>query len=181
MKCNGRLHLSLGFCARRARGNASGDIRRVGRKPGGRFLDHDEILHCLRPACFSTLCSVPGASSWIPSASSILITSRIFTSRDHCPMSGAGSRRSVNQLVTSSNRCSATSRRAHASTQPSSSETRDHRTIRDRRCVVLLYQSDRRAHPRFALSAQITRWPNLRSPRPSSTGPCSVPTPGDSA
>jgi len=62
MKRNRFDHFPLHFVPCRPRGDAPRKIRRVGRKSRFRFFDNHEVSH-RRPACFSTLLRVPGASS----------------------------------------------------------------------------------------------------------------------
>jgi len=62
MKRNRFDHFPLHFVPCRPRGDAPRKIRRVGRKSCFRFFDNHEVSH-RRPACFSTLLRVPGASS----------------------------------------------------------------------------------------------------------------------
>jgi hypothetical protein len=109
MKRHRALHLSLDFVARTPGGNATGKVRRVCGEASAGLLDYDQVLHGFNPACLRILFNVPGATSSPglpatvtspglfaclncrceprcrttdqPSSSSILTTSRIFTTR----------------------------------------------------------------------------------------------------
>src|SRR5579859_1406395 len=66
MEADGFAELVLDVLYRRPCGDASGQVRYVAGVVSGRFLDDNRIAHqcfSLRPACFRTLLSVPGARS----------------------------------------------------------------------------------------------------------------------
>ena len=109
MKRNRVLHLSLDIVASTAGRNATRKVGRVRGVAGRGLLDDDQILHGFNPDCLRILFNVPGATSSLrfpatvtrpglvaclncrceprcrttdqPSSSSILRTSRIFTTR----------------------------------------------------------------------------------------------------
>ena len=109
MKRNRVLHLSLDIVASTAGRNATRKVGRVRGVAGRGLLDDDQILHDFNPDCLRILFNVPGATSSLrfpatvtrpglvaclncrceprcrttdqPSSSSILRTSRIFTTR----------------------------------------------------------------------------------------------------
>ncbi len=63
MKFYGFSHVFLGLFGCRTRRNTAGEIRRVCRIAGVRFLYDDKIFHHFNPACFRRLLNVPGAKS----------------------------------------------------------------------------------------------------------------------
>ena len=76
MKRNRAFHRSLNFVASIACGNAARKVGRVRGESGIRLLDHNQVFHCLNPACSR---NNVGASSLLSHG-----VERVANSRSHC-------------------------------------------------------------------------------------------------
>jgi hypothetical protein len=79
VELDGFLHFSLDFFARGAGADAAWEIRRVGGKPGGRTLDHEQIAVHFNPACLRILfrCRAQGRRRACPPPSQARILSDV--------------------------------------------------------------------------------------------------------
>src|SRR5947199_1918922 len=127
VKFNGVVHFAFDAVSRLARGDAAGEIGRIGGIAGRSFFNDDQVAAHFNPACFRILFCVPGARSslgfpaivttpflwlcrycrWLPrvrsryhpSSSIILIIARTFTAADRDNSTPSGQTRDLSKSV----------------------------------------------------------------------------------